>query len=126
MKPGKAARSRALEITPIDKRYLEMFTCKVRLGYDPELAFPATLTVTETELVIREVGRDPVILTPEEVVSFEVKGWIPFFTQAIVIHHVRFNKRGKLVVMPPLTTCRKVIAGIRAAGFIPKAKPPLA
>lgn len=100
-----------------------MFTCKIRLGYDPEMASLATLTVTETELLIKEVGCDPVILTPDEVVSFEVKGWIPFFTQVILVHYVAFNKTGKVVMMPALTTCRKVIAGIRAAGFIPKAQP---
>lgn len=76
--------------------------------------------------MIGEVGRDPVILTPDEVVSFEVKGWIPFVTQVILIHHVGLNKTGKVVMMPALTTCRKVIAGIRTAGFIPKAEPRLA
>ncbi len=96
-----------------------MFTCKVRLGYDPELSSPATLTVTEKELVINESGKAPVILAPEEVVSFEIKGLIPFVTQVVLVHCVARNGNGKLVMMPLMTTCRRVMEGIRSAGFIP-------
>ena len=103
-----------------------MFTCNILLGYDPEFAVPATLTATATELVIKEVGCNPVTLTPNEVVSFDVEGWIPFVTQVVLVRHVAFNKIGKVVMMPTLSTCRKMIAGIRTAGFIPQAAPRVA
>lgn len=102
-----------------------MYRCKIHLGYDPELARPATVTVTETELVIREASGEPIILTPNEVISFEIKGWIPFVSQVILVHHAASNKTGKVVMRPALTTCRKMMAGIRTAGFIPRAEPDL-
>jgi hypothetical protein len=99
-----------------------MFNCKVRLGSDPELAFPATLTVTETEFVIREVGRDPLVLTPSSVVSIEVLGFIPFVTQVIRVRYRVGGKSKAAVLMPQLSTCRRVMAGIRHAGFTPAAR----
>lgn len=97
-----------------------MFTCKVRLGYDPEQSSPATLTVTEKELVINEPGKAPIIIAPEEAVSFDIKGLIPFVTQVVLVHCAVTSRTGKLVMMPLMTTCRRVIEGIRAAGFIPR------
>ena len=100
-----------------------MFACDVRLGLDSETAPSARIAVTATAFTISEVGREPITLTPEEVVSIEIKGWIPLITKSIVVRHVAFNKIGDVVLVPLQMSCRTVLDGIRTGGFIPKAEP---
>ena len=83
-----------------------MFTCDVRLGLDAETAPSAKIADTATAFTISEVGREPITLTPEEVVSIEIKGWIPLITKSIVVRHVAFNKIGDVVLVPLQMSCR--------------------
>jgi hypothetical protein len=63
-----------------------MFKCNIRLGYDPEFAVPATLTATAIELVIKEVGCNPVTLAPNEVISFDLEGYSICHAGCLVLH----------------------------------------
>lgn len=83
---------------------------------------PAVLRVAPDRLTIMDSRSPPIILTPDEVISIDVEGLIPFLTQNIRVNHVAFDKTGDVVFIPVLKSCRSLCQEIREIGFAPKAK----
>jgi hypothetical protein len=132
LRPSRQQVRLADHITLCDKTMMKTFSYNAQLPslvagiFADEQGTPAVLIVDAGKLVLKPQGHPDIVLSPDEVVAFDID-----HSRGVIVDHVAFDKVGNVSFAPADLqnvgysglSCRDLLDAILGTGFQPSAKP---